>query len=341
MKGLQDGERGEDDFIGRMFGGFFGGGMGGMGGMAGMGSSASRRPNAEVVQQAVTLENLYNGNATFPVEINRIVLCKRCDGRGGKAGAAKKCAICNGTGTKVMLQSLGIGISRQIHTRCPNCSGKGESYIDRDRCGECRGNRTVEEKKTLEVHVDKGMKHGQKVVFRGEGNQSVDSSEAGDVVALLVQEPHEFFQRSGNNLVILHKINLTEALCGFSFPVKHLDGRDLVLHCAPGEVITKESVKAVQNEGMPIYRNPFEKGHLFVRFEIEYPEKYSMTNEQLKQLETLLPPRPPFVMPVGEQVEEVNWFEYDPDQHEDQRGEAYDSDEEQHGRGAGVQCQTQ
>lgn len=336
LKGLQDGEGGggTDDFLGRMFGGFFGG-------MGGMGSSGPRRPQAEIVQQAVTLEHLYNGNQTFPVEINRTVLCKRCDGRGGKAGAAKRCNMCNGSGTKVTLQQLGIGIARQIHARCPNCAGKGEMYAERDRCGECRGQRTLEEKKTLEVHVDKGMKHGQKIVFHAEGNQSVDCNEAGDVVAMLVQESHEFFQRSGNNLVILHKINLTEALCGFRFPVKHLDGRDLLLHCAPGEVITKDSIKAIQNEGMPIYRNPFEKGHLFVRFEIEYPAKYSLTNDQLKQLETLLPPRPPFVMPVGEQVEEVNWFEFDPDQNDDRGGEAYDSDEDQHGRAGGVQCQTQ
>jgi len=338
LKGLQDGDHGSDDFIGRMFGGFFGG----MGGMGGMGSTANRRPQAEIVQQAVTLENLYNGNTTFPVEINRIVVCKRCEGRGGKAGAAKKCAVCNGTGTKVTLQQLGIGIARQIHQRCPNCSGKGESFTERDRCGECHGNRTVEEKKTLEVHVDKGMKHGQKIVFRGEGNQNADCSDAGDVVVMLVQEAHEYFQRSADNLVILHKINLTEALCGFSFPVKHLDGRDLLLRCAPGDVITKDSIKAIENEGMPIYRNPFEKGHLYVRFEIEYPEKYSLSNEQLKQLETLLPARPPFIMPVGEQVEEVNWFDFDPEQHDEQRGgEAYDSDEENPGRGAGVQCQTQ
>lgn len=334
LKGLQDGDSGgADDFLGRMFGGFFGG----------MGSSGPRRPQAEIVQQTVTLEHLYNGNQSFPIEINRIAVCKKCDGRGGKAGTAKRCSICNGSGTKVTLQQLGIGIARQIHSRCPNCVGKGEFYSDRDRCGECRGQRTLDEKKTLEVHVDKGMKHGQKIVFHNEGNQSVDCNEAGDVICMLAMEPHEYFQRSGNNLVISHKINLTEALCGFSFPVKHLDGRDLLLHCAPGEVITKETIKAVPNEGMPIYRNPFEKGNLFVRFEIEYPAKYSLSNEQLKQLETLLPARPSFVMPVGEQVEEVNWFDFDPEHQDEQRGqfgESYDSDEEQHGRGGGVQCQT-
>lgn len=331
-------DNGGDDFMSRFFGGFFGG----MGGMGGMGSSTSRRPQPEVLQQTVTLEDLYNGNVTIPVPLKRVILCKKCSGRGGKDGAAKRCGVCNGSGTKVIIQQLGIGVARQVHSRCTNCAGRGEYYVDRDRCGECRGNRTIAEEKTFQAHVDKGMKHGQKITFRNEGNQSVDSSEAGDVIVVLVQQPHEYFQRSGDNLIIVHKINLTEALCGFQFPVKHLDGRDLVLKCPPGEVIKKDSIKAVKGEGMPIHKNPFEKGDLYVRFEIEFPEKYSLTPDNIKQLEALLPPRPAFVMPVGEHVEEVNWFEYDPDSAEEQaRGEAYDSDDEGHGRGSGVQCHTQ
>lgn len=240
------------------------------------------------------------------------------------------------------LQQLGPGIARQIHARCPDCSGKGESYLDSDRCGQCKGNRVVLEDKTFDVHVDKGMKHGQKITFKGEGNQVTESKESGDVVIVLVQQPHEFFERSGDNLIIVHTITLTEALCGFQFPIKHLDGRDLVLKTQPGEVVKKDSIKAVKGEGMPIHRNPFEKGILYIRFNIEYPAKYELKPNQLKRIEELLGPKPAFVMPTGEQVEEVNWHEYDPDHDDDNRRDAYDSDDEgHHGRGAGVQCQTQ
>lgn len=98
LKGLQDGgDSAAEDFFGRMFGGF-GGMFGGMGGH----SSAPRKPSPEVVQQAVTLEELYNGNVTIPVEVKRLQkICKSCDGRGGKSGTAKKCTTCSGTGTKV------------------------------------------------------------------------------------------------------------------------------------------------------------------------------------------------------------------------------------------------
>lgn len=250
----------------------------------------------------------------------------------------------------MVIQQLGPGIARQIQGRCPDCSGKGESFLDSDRCNQCNGQRVVHEDKTFEVHIDKGMKHGQKITFTGEGNQIPDCREAGDVVVVLVQKAHEFFERSENDLIIEHTVTLTEALCGFQFPIKHLDGRALVLKSAPGEVINVQAnktlkgdgkpVKSVKGEGMPIYRNPFEKGNLLVRFNVEYPTA-NLQLDQVKRIEELLGPKPAFTMPTGEYVEEVSWFEYDPE-HEDQRRRMNDSDDEDsHGRGAGVQCQTQ
>jgi len=53
-----------------------------------------------------------------------------------------------------------------------------------------------------------------------------------------------------------------------------------------------------------------------------------------------LPPRPPFTMPEGEHVEEVDMHDYDPNERNSAagRGEAYDSDEEHVHAGPGVQC---
>jgi len=42
------------------------------------------------------------------------------------------------------------------------------------------------------------------------------------------------------------------------------------------------SVRSVASEGMPIYRNPFEKGNLFIKFEVTFPPKNFANEKQLK-----------------------------------------------------------
>lgn len=48
----------------------------------------------------------------------------------------------------------------------------------------------MKEVKILEVHVDKGMKHGQKITFGGEADQA-PGVEPGDIVLVLQEKDHE------------------------------------------------------------------------------------------------------------------------------------------------------
>ena len=61
--------------------------------------------------------------------------------------------------------------------------------------------------------------------------------ESGDVYVVLQEQEHETFVRKGNDLICTYNIGLTEALCGFHKTIKHLDGRTLLMKCAPGNVI--------------------------------------------------------------------------------------------------------
>jgi DnaJ family protein A protein 1 len=85
------------------------------------------------------------------------------------------------------------------------------------------------------------------------------------------------------------ELTLVEALCGFRKSIRTLDERDLVISALPGQVFKQGDLKCILNEGMPHYRNPFEKGRLIIQFCVEFPRRLSQ--DVIPQLESLLPPR--------------------------------------------------
>lgn len=96
-------------------------------------------------------------------------------------------------------------------------------------------------------------------------------------------------RRSADNLFMRLELTLVEALCGFQRTIQTLDDRVLVLNSLAGEVYKNGDTKCVLNEGMPHYRNPFEKGRLIIHFAVVFPSKLPV--EVIPKLESLLPLR--------------------------------------------------
>ncbi|XP_067235673.1 dnaJ homolog subfamily A member 4 isoform X2 [Chanodichthys erythropterus] len=295
-----------------------------------------RRGKNVVHQLGVTLEELYNGS-TRKLGLQKNVICEKCEGYGGKKGTIEKCSTCKGRGVQVQVQQIGPGMIQQIQSMCSDCQGQGERFNSKDRCKNCNGHKVERKKKILEVHIDKGMKDGQKITFHGEGDQE-PGLEPGDVIIVLDLKEHPVFQRQDDNLVMKMKIKLVEALCGFKKTIHTLDNRSLLIHSSPGQVIKPDDLKCIYNEGMPLYREPYEKGLLIIQFEIEFPDKHWLPEHMLPDLERLLPVRDHVMM--SDDMEEVDLCEVDYErQKRNHSGEAYDEDEgPRHG---GVQCQTQ
>jgi DnaJ family protein A protein 2 len=126
---------------------------------------------------------------------------------------------------------------QRFQTVCPDCQGEGEIIRERDRCKRCMGKKTVVERKVLHVHVDKGVKNGHKIEFRGEGDQTPGVL-PGDVVFEIEQKPHARFQRKDDDLFYQADIDLLTALAGGTINIEHLDDRWLSVAIAPGEPIT-------------------------------------------------------------------------------------------------------
>ncbi|CAK6951144.1 dnaJ homolog subfamily A member 2-like [Scomber scombrus] len=260
--------------------------------------------------------------------------------QGGKAGAVQKCVACRGRGMRIMIRQLAPGMVQQMQSVCTDCNGEGEVINEKDRCKKCEGHKVSKETKLLEVHVDKGMRHGQKITFSGEADQA-PGVEPGDIVLVLQEKEHEEFRRDGNDLHMVQRIGLVEALCGFQLTVTHLDGRQLLVKYPPGKVIEPGSIRMVKGEGMPQYRNPFEKGDLYLKFDVQFPENNWISPEKLNELECLLPARAENPV-ITADAEEVDLTEFDRSQGSGggARREAYNdsSDEEGGHHGPGVQC---
>jgi len=273
----------------------------------------------------VTLEDLYNGK-TVKLAINRNKI----------VGKAKFCDDCEGQGVVVELRQIALGMVQQVQRRCTICNGEGYQY------------RSQKERKVLEVFVDKGMKNGQKVVFHGMADEK-PNMEAGDINFIVQEKEHEMFKRKGADLLITKTLSLNEALCGFEWPLTHLDGRTIIIKSKPGEIIKAETfggqpfVKIVSGEGMPSHGNPFVKGNLYVLFSVQFPTDNEMSQETVQSLKGLLP-NPSVPVEYDENETEIAHLD-EGDVKSFGKGGAtnhennYDSDDGEGGGPGNVQCQ--
>ncbi|KAK3907246.1 DnaJ-like protein subfamily A member 2 [Frankliniella fusca] len=339
LQGLQESGGEGPGFGGHdIFSHLFGGGL--FGGMGGMGMGGRGRYQGEDTKHTlkVSLEDLYKGK-TSKLQLSRNKICTTCKGKGSKSGVNYTCRHCRGKGYQIQFKPIVGGMSAQVNVKCTECNGEGQTIPEGEKCGSCRGKKVVIETKILEVNITKGMEDGARITFWGQGDEQ-PGMEVGDVVIILQQKPHERFQRSDCDLFMTHTISLTEALCGFQFIVKHLDGRDLVVKHPPGQIIKPGDVKGIPNEGMPLEKSPFEHGNLFIKFEVAFPSNNFADIEKLKMLEGVLPPRPEFSMPIGDNVEEVCLQEYDPNDRRSHATSRGDSDDEEGGTSR-IQCPAQ
>uniref|UniRef100_A0A8C0DPS8 Chaperone DnaJ C-terminal domain-containing protein n=1 Tax=Balaenoptera musculus TaxID=9771 RepID=A0A8C0DPS8_BALMU len=221
----------------------------------------------------------------------------------------------------------------RIHQIGPGMVQRIQSVCMEYRCKSCNGRKIVREKKILEVHIDKGMKDGQKITFHGEGDQE-PGLEPGDIIIVLDQKDHAVFFY----LFMCMDIQLVEALCGFQKPISTLDNRTIVITSHPGQIVKHGDIKCVLNEGMPIYRRPYEKGRLIIEFKVNFPENGFLSPDKLSLLEKLQPERKEVV--ETDEMDQGELVDFDPIQERRRHydGEAYEHDEH-HPRG-GVQCQT-
>lgn len=140
---------------------------------------------------------------------------------------------------------------------------------------------TVEE--VLAINIKPGWKKGTKITFPEKGNHEAGAT-PGDLIFVIDEKPHPVFKRDGNDLIINHKISLVDALTCKTINITTLDGRDLPLKVS--NVIKPGHEMLIENEGMPISKEPSKNGKLRIKFDIKFPSR--LTAEQKSDLRRIL-----------------------------------------------------
>lgn len=140
----------------------------------------------------------------------------------------------------------------------------------------------VFEKETIYIDIPQGIDDNEMIILRDRGN--IISEECkGDIKINILVQNNTTFKRSGLDLILDKTISLKDALCGFIFEIKYLNGKSYTLNNSKGSIVQPE-YKKIYN-GMGLKRGEH-KGNMIIYFHIEFPDK--LTNEQIDQLSKIL-----------------------------------------------------
>jgi len=132
------------------------------------------------------------------------------------------------------------------------------------------------------VDVNKGTRNGETILFEGVADEKVGFT-AGDMVMVIREQKHEYFNRDGDNLYVTMEIPLVDALTGFTETLQHVDGHTVTIKV--DDVTECEDIKRIQGEGMP-RRSGKGFGDLFVTFEVDFPK--TLNENQKNTIRTVL-----------------------------------------------------
>ncbi|KAI6122172.1 hypothetical protein EDD16DRAFT_1894626 [Pisolithus croceorrhizus] len=276
------------------------------------GGAPSRRKGENTeISYDVTLEDLYNGKSV-KINMEKEVICATCNGSGARGNAKpKECSRCDSKGWIFTQTQIAPSRYGTMRTKCPECDGKGSKLREKDRCKRCKGERTVKGKTRQEIFIEKGMPDGYRIVLTGAGDQE-PGIPPGDVVFKIKTAQHPSFERSGSDLLMNVKITLSEALLGFSrILLTHLDGRGIRVSSPPGKVINPGQTIKLRGEGMPTFKNPDNKGDLYIVLDVEMPDAGWLRSVDSAALARLLPPKKADIDPAPEVIDEAPFEEAD------------------------------
>ena len=267
----------------------FGGGFGGMGdifssffgGQGGQGGRPARKEGRDMgVGLRITLEEVARG-VEKEIVYDRLAPCPDCKGTGlGENGKVVTCPECGGKGRVVSVQRTFLG-DMQTATTCKKCNGTGSSI--ENPCPECEGQGRVPDPQRVTVKVPAGIRDGQQLRVGGFGEAGIQGAQAGDLIVTCRVQPHEFFERDGDDLHGRANISFIQAILGAEIEIDGIMPDEKVQVRIPAGC-QNEQVVRVKGFGMPRLKSDI-RGSMYVHVNVVIPEK--ITKKQRELLEKL------------------------------------------------------
>lgn len=229
------------------------------------------------VRIQLTLDEIAHG-AEKTIELERWNRCPACGGTGSRTSTVSTCPQCHGRGEVQHVTRSVFGHVIQIVT-CPTCGGRGETI--RDPCPQCRGEGRVRGTATVRIHIPPGVHGSDSLLLRGEGNAGRCNAPAGDLVVVIEELAHPFFQRDGADIHATVALSIPEALLGTTLEIPGLWGT-VKLRVEPGT--QPGTTIRLAGQGLPIPESS-RRGDLYVHISLYVPK--TLDREERKLVERL------------------------------------------------------
>jgi len=143
---------------------------------------------------------------------------------------------------------------------------------------------TVNDEK-FEINLKPGLYEGQTLKISGKGKPSQDGSNAGDLIIHIKVEEDKRYKKIGNDLYFDIEVDYLTAILGGEITVSTIAGK-VKINITPNSKAGK--LLKLKSMGMPEYKNPLNRGDLFLKVSIQIPETFSVEElEIIKQLKAL------------------------------------------------------
>ena len=149
--------------------------------------------------------------------------------------------------------------------------------MNRNKCKDCGGDGTKQEKTAFKVKVPHGIPDGVTLKFAGRGNAGEKGGDFGSLFLTIEVKPHDKFERRGDDIYIEVEVEATTAVLGTTAKIPTVHG-DKSLDIPSGT--QPESILKMEGLGAPKFQGKG-NGDQYVKVQVVIPKKISTEEKNL------------------------------------------------------------